>query len=418
MNLSVTPSPDYQFANAEKITIANLNRLAKTTFSISGTLSAAEIAAGAVTDTKTKAGAHFLAATCTFAAGTYTLTWPTGQGPAALANGLLIVFKADAANTGATNLDAGVGTAQNIFKNTGGIASDAELQANDIGAGMFVELRYDGTNFRMLSRVASQEPAPSPAGTAVDLEIYRHATTTTRLDYSWTSIVLKSDAGSYVSAGAKSGTYIDASVSGAIDRLDTGTLNSGSWYSIYAVSNGSTHGMVLTLATNSKPDAGILGTYPYYAYVSQIYCTGAGTLRPIVQRGNQVSASNKEVFKNTSVVLANTWEVLTGTPKTDFQSAVPPKAKSCSGTIGSYDANDACVGISGTKSDGTVDTGNNYGMCAVVAAKVSTALTDFTWYAAGHFTVPVRGTGGDRNIQWIAANNTTKYKLDITGYTV
>jgi hypothetical protein len=128
--------------------------------------------------------------------------------------------------------------------------------------------------------------------------------------------------------------------------------------------------------------------------------------------------SNKEVFANRNATAANTWEVLAGADKTEFQKAVAPKAKSCFGIVGTYDSNPSAVGVSGTKATGALDSGNTWGMCAVVAAKITTPLTAFTWYAAGAFDVPVRGIGTARNIQWIAADNTTKYKLDLCGYTI
>lgn len=64
-----------------------------------------------------------------------------------LAAGLIVEFVADSANTGAVTITID-GTEKDVYE-----ASDVSgLEADDIGAGMFVSLRYDGTQWQQISQ--------------------------------------------------------------------------------------------------------------------------------------------------------------------------------------------------------------------------------------------------------------------------
>jgi len=60
-----------------------------------------------------------------------------------------LAFKANTANTGAATLNVNGLGAKTIKKVAGGITTD--LATNDIRAGQYVKVMYDGTNFQMLS---------------------------------------------------------------------------------------------------------------------------------------------------------------------------------------------------------------------------------------------------------------------------
>jgi len=67
-------------------------------------------------------------------------------------------FKANTANTGAATLNINALGAKTIKKVDGGITTD--LDNNDIRAGQWVEVCYDGTNLQMLSQLGN-----APTGT-------------------------------------------------------------------------------------------------------------------------------------------------------------------------------------------------------------------------------------------------------------
>jgi hypothetical protein len=102
---------------------------------------------------------------------------------ASYASGLRVRMYANTANTGAATLDldgGGALTAKTIKKLGGGITTD--LATNDIRAGQYVDLIYDGTNFQMLSQLGN---AAAAGGGSYTLQGYgggnsvAQATTTT-----------------------------------------------------------------------------------------------------------------------------------------------------------------------------------------------------------------------------------------------
>lgn len=69
--------------------------------------------------------------------------------PAAYVTGMLVLFKADVANTGAATLNVNSLGAKTIKK-----WNDQDLETGDIESGQVVLVAYDGTNFQMLSLTA------------------------------------------------------------------------------------------------------------------------------------------------------------------------------------------------------------------------------------------------------------------------
>jgi hypothetical protein len=108
-------------------------------------LSAEKIKAGAVTAAKATADAFFYGA-AVLTAGVYVVTLSASTAPAAYAAGQFFFFKADVANTGATDIQIGSLAAKNLLRPDG-----SELAAGDIKAGQLVMVQYDGTQFQLLS---------------------------------------------------------------------------------------------------------------------------------------------------------------------------------------------------------------------------------------------------------------------------
>ncbi|MEW6039933.1 MAG: hypothetical protein AB1633_00230 [Elusimicrobiota bacterium] len=79
--------------------------------------------------------------------------------PSAYTAGMVIHFKANTANTGACTLNVNSLGAKTIKKNY-----NSDLADNDIKAGQFVSVIYDGTNFQLLSPIAN---VPSGGATII-----------------------------------------------------------------------------------------------------------------------------------------------------------------------------------------------------------------------------------------------------------
>ena len=93
-----------------------------------------------------------LGCTASSASGT-TYTCNIGVAPAAYVSTVKYWFVADVANTGVASINFNSLGAAVIKKVAGGVTTD--LVANDIRAGQYVALAYDGTNMQMLSQVGN-----------------------------------------------------------------------------------------------------------------------------------------------------------------------------------------------------------------------------------------------------------------------
>lgn len=113
-------------------------------------------------DEATQQGRQLYAA-ATLTAGVYAFT--LSPVPTAYTAGLVVRFKADVVNAGATDLNVNALGAKNLFTLDG-----KELVAGQIPAGALIEATYDGTNFQcnLRSRFVSAETAVTSAGVILD----------------------------------------------------------------------------------------------------------------------------------------------------------------------------------------------------------------------------------------------------------
>jgi hypothetical protein len=93
---------------------------------------------------------------------TYTAT--LSPAPTAYVTGVHYRFKANTANTGACTINFNGLGAKTIKKAAGGITTD--LSDNDIRAGQWVDLVYDGTNMQMQSASGNAVTTAAPSGSA------------------------------------------------------------------------------------------------------------------------------------------------------------------------------------------------------------------------------------------------------------
>lgn len=96
------------------------------------------------------------------ASDTYVVTLTPA--PAAYVTGEHYRFKANTANTGACTINFNGLGAKTIKKAAGGITTD--LADNDIRAGQWVDLVYDGTNMQMQSTLGNTVTSAAPSGSA------------------------------------------------------------------------------------------------------------------------------------------------------------------------------------------------------------------------------------------------------------
>lgn len=124
-------------AKGERVTTAKINAIVKgITGSLTGMVGTADLADAAVTPVKAANGAWWFAL-ATLGGSTYGATFT----PAVVSyvDGLVLAFKANTANTGVTNFDAGAG-AKPLRKYAGQV-----LTAGDIAANGIVIVRYNTT---------------------------------------------------------------------------------------------------------------------------------------------------------------------------------------------------------------------------------------------------------------------------------
>ena len=168
----VTVTPSYQLGNSDRLTPARLNRLARPTFSISGTVATSEINDGAIKSNHTEPGAFFYGAG-TFSGGTYSVDL-TPNMPTGYVTGAHVYFIANAVNTGATDINCDSRGVKDLVKavDTSSSPVFVELVAGDIRAGQPVHCIYDGTRFVVLSPLGHKV---LDSGTASGTDTYAFA---------------------------------------------------------------------------------------------------------------------------------------------------------------------------------------------------------------------------------------------------
>lgn len=132
MALAITASPGKVFTSGEKVTTAKLNQLAAIVLSLSGTVETSDLAPGAVTPAKVAPGAFWVGADAGSAANVYVCTFTPAV--TAIADGMMVLFKATASNTGASTFKADGLDPKQILR------EGQALQAGDIVAGQVVLL--------------------------------------------------------------------------------------------------------------------------------------------------------------------------------------------------------------------------------------------------------------------------------------
>ena len=271
----------------------------------------APFAAGWLTQTlmddTTRLGAQEYAAGTT-TAGAMAATLATV--PASYFAGMTVKILVDTTNTGATTLNLNSLGAKNILKNV-----NQALAAGDLVAGDIVTLIYDGTQFQLQRRNAAAIVASSR-----NLTVKQNAgTPTAKVDLAADEILLKDTNGLSLVA-ATVGLTVDLTGSGLLG-LDTASRAIGTWYYLWAISNGTTTSAIFSLSTTAPT---MPSGYTFKALVGMVHTKGSGVQQGAINSFMQTD--RKHYCAPVVTTAAANVATLTG--------AVPPIAKSCWGSSG------------------------------------------------------------------------------------
>lgn len=226
------------------------------------------------------------------------------------------------------------------------------------------------------------------------LLIDRHATNADILQVSAQNLLLPAEDGSAVIIGLED-VRVDYTITG-IGGVDlTYGVASDTWLYLYAVSNGTRHGVVGTL------DADQPLMQENFRYRRQIGCwryTTSGW-RQDRQFGDRVALGTRVLLGGAAIAPASTvaFNPISGTPLTDFQAAVPPIARAFWGTI-------RHASSSGTSQfcgqQVTTTTGYGHAQHSQSAAR------------SGALYVPIV----DHKFEWFADVGSANYEIYVAGY--
>lgn len=381
MAITLTYSTGRLLGRNEKLTSAKINAIVKgITISLSGAVSTADLADGAVTAAKATPGAYWYAA-ATLSGAAYSATYtPAVTG---YTDGLELAFKVGSANAGSDTLDAGAG-AKPLRAN--GVA----LAAADIASGTIVIVRYnstlvgggcweilsalpvtaarvkDGTlTLAKLTDAARIAQSPVVSGARNLVVAYATASTVT---VAADEVTLKTAAHLPLTVHGVSLT-VDISAGVALNGLETGGTETAShWYHIWLISDGTTVKGVLEDAGatgGSAPTApdlsgGAFTGYTYMAYVGSVRNDGSSNFVTFYQVDRKVWVNETAIFA--SKAGATSYTAVSGADLTAIQGLVPPNARTLTGSMG----------LNGSGGAGTSRlmqlAGNSSGLGAVQAA--------------------------------------------------
>lgn len=244
----------------------------------------ATTATGAQLDGDFAALGALTAIPCT-ATGTSTLVLtPVSGNPAvtAYASYSPFTFVPSATNSGTVSAQVGTLPSLPVYKDTSG--GPSPLIGGEMVTGNLCTLVYDAAlnsgagGFHFQITIASASSTTAGAGgffRNLVIAVTGSTTVTAAAD-----LVVMAN-GAATAATALSATIATGTV--GLNGLDTGTLAPG-WYAVWAVSNGSTTGAVLSTSFTA-PGGTILSSYPYHARIGAVLASSFSFLLGMKQKG-------------------------------------------------------------------------------------------------------------------------------------
>lgn len=320
--------------------------------------------------------------------------------PASLANlvGLAIVFLAEADITvGGVTLNVNGLGAKNVYKNF-----STALALNDIRNGQLVEVRYDGTQFQLISSVASRTDVPAIRGSYRGLALSPDGTYPDHVvTGSVKEVVLEDASGNVVVFRAQSITC-DVTLSQQVNGRDhTAAEAASTWYHLWAISDGTQWGTVLSLSSSAPAVAGWAAAWVYYAYLGAVYNDAGSNFVSFTQIDDtvQIAETVTGVVPNTTAGTANVWN-----GPLSLGAVIPPTAQRVLGNMGTGGASAlAVVAVS--------PYGSTVGIRQFSAATSGVLFNSF--YVSAPYEVMVGPTQG---FYWMSGNTTSQNRISITGW--
>lgn len=294
MSLVVTFLPGYTVtATGDLITPAKLNALAHPTFSVTGTIGAADIGAGAVTAPKQRVDAYGYGGTTAGTASAYTLDFATALEAPALIDGLSISCKmhVDCLVNPTLNVDS-LGAKQIVgFLGTNLVAGDLKLNQvvqfrySTSGAGVWV-LQNQTPVVVTIPTPAVYTPITGWGGDVGRMYARRSgAAPNTQVQFWHEGMTLRHrTTGATYFATAVGGAICDITVAG-LGGLDTGAEAVSTWYYLWLMSDGTSQYLVLSLSASAPAT---LGAYSFIGLVGSVFNNAAGNFHSFYQMNRTI----------------------------------------------------------------------------------------------------------------------------------
>ena len=271
------------------------------------------------------------------------------------------------------------------------IAALANVNVNPGQYGSITQLSSLNTDAkgRILS-ISQSTVAVAPAASRSALKI--QVTSSTALTVVASSITMVSAAGAAISKTAINYTINTATV--GLNGLDTGTLAASTWYYVYAVTNGTTTGVVLS-TSSTAPNASITNTYPYYARIGSVVTNASSLLIGTLQYGNEVQYILGGVNLTTElpVIASGAHGTISSSSPTWLATSVATVAPPTAAAI-----NLLLTATSSSNSGGMIAPNSSYSGVATIK---SPPICDITFSAGATANGPMRG--------WLTLESTSIY---------
>jgi hypothetical protein len=271
-------------------------------------------------------------------------------------NGIVIEVVTASAATGAATFQVNALAATAIKKNT-----DAAIVADDWKSGQVIRLRYDGTNFQLLTPTNTVKAGILGAHRNMVVAYASASTVTVTAD----ELIVKNSDGSAIVLSAVSET-VDITVSGA-GGLDTGVEANGKYFIhiIYNITSNTVNGLLSTSASSPTLPSG----YTYSCLVGCVVNSGGNFI--------EFRQQDKRVFMTANALgpfVTGSWQ------SADFIARVPVQAKTIFGHVGSTAAGDNRASVSGSSTGA-------FGVIDIIGTAASATHGASALRSAGYFEV-------------------------------
>lgn len=390
----------------EKLTTARINAIVRgISANITGQVSTSDIAPGSINPTLMAPGAYAYTENCTLVASTYqVLGFPVE--PTVLIPGMVLAFKADAANPGPVNLQVS-GLASAAITKYGG----TPLKAGDIKAKQIIVVQY---TFDLLAQPTwamvclpanSFDPTQAPVSdVSRNLVVQNNgALPAAAVDVAADEVLLKDANGlPYLATSV----LVTANIGTAgVNGLDTGALAAGTWYYIWVIYNPATNTLAALLSVSTTAPTMPAG----YTFKARVGTVHAGIIGGSTTDFMTFYQQEKDVFLIDTAVFAGkvgvtVWTAISGADLTAMQALVPPIAKQARGTAGNATAN-----------GGIAIGADANGLAAVANAQFAAAVSILGYQSAAGWQTPLKTA---QTIYYMMNGTTNNWRLSVSGYQI